>query len=181
MNYLDIAIIVPLLYGLIKGFSNGLIKEVTGLVSLVLGVYVAVNFSILLEPHLSGIFNNYEQFKPIIAFTILFVAAIFIIKLIGILANKLTKALALGFISRIFGSVFGGLKVALILSFFLTIESRFKLITEKTKDSSELYSPTKNIIEIITPYFSEHQNIFEKLQDKAKKTSDKIKEKFKQE
>ena len=67
MNYLDIAITVPLLFGLIKGFSNGLIKEITGLFSLVLGVYVAVNFSILLEPHLSGIFNNYEQFKPIIA------------------------------------------------------------------------------------------------------------------
>ena len=67
MNYLDIALSVPLLYGLIKGFSNGLIKEITGLLSLVLGVYVAVNFSIILDPPLSGIFNNYEQFKPIIA------------------------------------------------------------------------------------------------------------------
>ena len=27
MNYLDIIIAVPLLYGLIKGFFNGLIKE----------------------------------------------------------------------------------------------------------------------------------------------------------
>ena len=181
MNYLDIAISVPLLYGLIKGFSNGLIKEITGLLSLVLGVYVAVNFSILLEPHLSGIFNNYEQFKPIIAFAILFVATIFIIKLIGILANNLTKALALGFISKIVGSIFGGLKVALILSFLLTIESRFELIPEKTKESAQLYTPTKNVIEIITPHFKEHQNIFEKIQDKAKETSDKIKENFRTE
>ena len=29
MNYLDLIIAVPLLYGLVKGFSNGLIKEVT--------------------------------------------------------------------------------------------------------------------------------------------------------
>lgn len=178
MNYLDIAIAVPLLYGLIKGFSNGLIKEITGLLSLVLGVYVAVNFSILLEPRLSGVFNNYEQFKPIIAFAILFVATIFIIKLIGILANKLAKALALGFISRIVGGIFGGLKVALILSFLLTIESRFELVPEKTKESAQLYTPTKNVIEIITPYFKEHQNIFEKIQDKAKETSDKIKENY---
>ena len=61
MNYLDIAIAVPLLYGLVKGFSNGLIKEITGLVSLIIGIYVAVNFSIFLEPHLSGIFAYYEQ------------------------------------------------------------------------------------------------------------------------
>ena len=49
MNYLDIAIAAPILYGLIKGFSNGLIKEVTGLLSLIIGVYVAVNFSKFLE------------------------------------------------------------------------------------------------------------------------------------
>ena len=77
MNYLDIAIAVPLLYGLIKGFSNGLIKEITGLLSLVIGIYIAVNFSNLLEPHLSGIFDNYEQFKPLLAFAILFISISF--------------------------------------------------------------------------------------------------------
>ena len=71
MNSLDIAIAGLLLYSLIKGFSNGLIKEITGLLSLVLGVYIAVNFSIFLEPRLSGSFDNYEQFKPILAFAIL--------------------------------------------------------------------------------------------------------------
>ena len=50
MNYLDIIIVVPLVYGLIKGFSNGLIKEVTALVALLAGVYVAINFSLYLEP-----------------------------------------------------------------------------------------------------------------------------------
>ena len=32
MNYVDIIIAVSLLYGLIKGFSNGLIKEITNVV-----------------------------------------------------------------------------------------------------------------------------------------------------
>ena len=50
MNYLDIIIAVPLLYGLIKGFSNGLVKEVTSLLALFIGVYVAINFSEYLEP-----------------------------------------------------------------------------------------------------------------------------------
>ena len=81
MNSLDIVIATPLLYGLIKGFSNGLTKEITGLLSLVLGIYIAVNFSIFLEPHLNGL-DNYEQFKPILAFAILFIATIFIVKFI---------------------------------------------------------------------------------------------------
>ena len=50
MNYLDIIIVIPLLYGLIKGFSNGLVKEITGLLGLIIGVYVAVNFSSYLYP-----------------------------------------------------------------------------------------------------------------------------------
>ena len=45
MNYLDIVIAIPLLYGLIKGFTNGLIKEITGLLGLIIGVYVAINSS----------------------------------------------------------------------------------------------------------------------------------------
>ncbi len=50
MNYLDIIIAVPILYGLIKGFSNGVVKEVTSLVALFVGVFVAINYSEYLEP-----------------------------------------------------------------------------------------------------------------------------------
>ena len=181
MNYLDIAITAPLLYGLIKGFSNGLIKEITGLLSLIIGIYIAVNFSTLLEPYLSGIFGYYEQFKPIIAFTILFVATSLIIKLIGILANKLTKALALGFISRIFGAVFGLLKIALIVSFLLTMEARFELISNDTKQSSQLYQPTSNLLEILTPHFEKNKGLLEDFQEQTKKVKEKVQEKLKKE
>ena len=50
MNYLDIVIAIPLLYGLLKGFTNGLIKEITGLLGLIIGVYAAINFSAYLHP-----------------------------------------------------------------------------------------------------------------------------------
>jgi len=181
MNYLDIAIVVPILFGLIKGFSNGLVKEITGLIALILGVYVAVNFSLFLEPYLLESLANYEQFNSIIAFSILFVATILIIKLIGILVNKLTKALALGFVSRIFGSIFGGLKIALILSFLLTIESRLELIPKETKENAQSYLQTKNLLELIVPHFKEQKNKLEKIQDKAKETSNKLKNKLKKE
>jgi len=73
MNYLDIIIVAPLLYGMIKGFSNGLIKEVTALVALLAGFYVAINFSLYLEPKVADVLGGYEQFIPIIAFAILFI------------------------------------------------------------------------------------------------------------
>ena len=126
-------------------------------------------------------FDDYHQFKPIIAFALLFLATILIVKLIGILANKLTKALALGLVSKFFGSIFGVLKVALILSFLLNIESRFELVPKTTKETAQLYLPTKNLLSIVAPHFKEYENIFEKIQDQAKETSDKLKENLKKE
>ena len=181
MNYLDIAISAPLLYGLIKGLSNGLIKEITGLLSLILGVYIAVNFSIFLEPRLIGVFNNYEHVKPILAFSILFIATIVIVKFIGILANKITKALALGFISRIFGGIFGGLKIALIVSFLLTIESKFELIPNDIKKTSKLHSPSIKLLEILTPQFKKHKKVFKNIQQQTKEAKEKVEEKIKKE
>ena len=172
--YLDIIIAVPLLYGLIKGFSNGLIKEIIGLLSLIIGIYVAVNFSIFLEPYLVDVFDDYEQFKPIVAFAILFVAAILIIKLIGSLVNKLTKVLALGFISSIFGGVFGLLKIALIVSFLLAIEARFELIPAVTKKNTKLYKPTLKLLEIIVPHFEKHKGLIKDLQEETKEVTEEI-------
>ena len=174
MNYLDIAIAVPLLYGLVKGFSNGLIKEITGLLSLIIGIYIAVNFSILLEPYLLGIFGYYEQFKPIIAFTILFVATSLIINLIGILANKLTKALALGIISRFLGGIFGLLKIVVIFSFLLFVITDYNLVNKKTKDDSVLYKPLSDIAALITPQLKKPQLILNKIDEAAEKAKEKI-------
>ena len=152
MNYLDIAIAVSLLYGLIKGFSNGLIKEITGLLSLVVGIYVALNFSNLLEPHLSRIFDNYEQFKPLLAFAILFISVLLLIKLLGYLTDKLTKALALGFLSRILG-----------------------------KQSAQLYKPITNLVELISPHIEKHKGLLEDFQEKTKQVKEDIEEKIKKE
>ena len=62
MNSLDIVIAIPLLYGLIKGFTNGLIKEITGLLGLIIGVYIALNFSYYLHPKFEEFLARYEQF-----------------------------------------------------------------------------------------------------------------------
>ena len=172
MNYLDIAIVVPLLYGLVKGFSNGLIKEITGLLSLIIGIYIAVNFSILLESCLSGIFGYYEQFKPILAFAILFVATILIIKLIGSLANKLTKALALGFISRILGAIFGGIKIILIFCFLLLILKEHKFISDQIQEESVLLKPINDISVFIMPEINKHKEV---ILDKVEKNTKKVK------
>ena len=178
MNYLDIIIVVPLLYGLIKGFSNGLIKEVTALVALLAGVYVAINFSLYLEPKVADVLGGYKQFVSIIAFAILFLVSVCCVKAIGFMLEKLTKALALGIISRFLGGIFGLLKIVVIFSFLLFVITDYNLINKNTKDDSVLYKPLSDIASIITPQLKKPQLILDKIDKSAEKVKEKINQKI---
>ena len=174
MNYLDIIIAVPLLYGLIKGFFNGLIKEVTALIALLVGVYVAINFSLYLEPKVAGVLSGYEQFISIIAFAILFLVSVLCVKAIGFMFEKLTKALALGIISRFLGGILGLLKVMVIISFLLFVITDYNLVNKKIKDDSVLYKPLSDIAAVITPQLKPPQLILDKIDKETEKVKEKI-------
>lgn len=175
MNYIDIIIVVPILYASIKGFSNGLIKEITGLLGLLIGVYIAINFSSYLHPKFTDVLGGYEKFIPIISFATLFIVSVMMIKLLGYFLDKLTKSLALGFVSKILGAIFGGLKIAVIFSFLLTITIDYELIDKNTEKNSVLIGSLKEITEIITPEINKHKNnIFEKAKEGTKKAKEKI-------
>jgi membrane protein required for colicin V production len=178
MNYLDIIISVPLLYGLIKGFSNGLVKEVTSLLALFVGVYVAINFSEFLEPKFTNILDGHQKFVPVLAFGVLFLVSFFCIKGIGSLIDKLTKALALGVFSRLFGGIFGFLKVVVIFSFLVFYITEYNLVNKEDKEDSILFEPLTGVAKIITPQLKKHQSIFEKIDKEAKRAKDKINQKI---
>ena len=178
MNYLDIIIVVPVLYGLLKGFSNGIIKEVTSLFSLFIGVYVAVNFSEFLEPKFINILDGYQEFVPVLAFGVLFLVSVLCVKALGLVVDKITKALALGFFSRLFGGVFGFLKVVVIFSFLVVLITDYNLVNNQTKEDSVLFDPLLDVANIITPQLKKHQPILDKIDNEAKRAKDKINQKI---
>ena len=181
MNYLDIIILVPLLYALIKGFSNGLIKEISGLLGLIIGVYVASNFSFYLYPKFIGFFPGHEDFVPIIAFTTLFVVSVLTIKVLGNVLDKLTKMLALGIISRILGSVFGVFKIIVLFAFLLFFLTEYKVIPKKTEKESRLVKPIQEISAFIMPKIDQHKKtVLKKIEEETEKAKEKINKKVNQ-
>ena len=179
MNYLDIIILISLLYSLVKGFFNGLIKEIIGLLGLIIGVYIAINFSSYLHPRVTDFFKGYAQFVPIISFATLFIVSILAIRLLGYFLDKITKVLALGIISKILGAVFGALKVLVIFSFLMFFIKEYKLIDSKTQDQAVLLDPIEDLAEIITPKLNKHKNTFlEKVEKKTEEVKKKIDKKI---
>ena len=176
MNYIDIIISVPLLYGLIKGFSNGIIKEITNVFSVVLAIYVGVHFADLIEPYLqSDVLSGHERAIPLIAFLIVFVIIIIIIKSIGELIDRLTKLLALGVISRFLGAIFGVFKIMVIFSGALFFLTEYKIINHQIEKDSILLKPIQNASTVIIPKINKHkETIIETTKENTKKVKEKI-------
>ena len=169
MNYLDIIITTLLLYALVKGFSNGLIKEVLGFFSLLLGTYVAFNFSKEMEPKIIGFLGVEKELASIVSFAVLFLLVVVIFKLIRICFDKLTSLLALGIVNRFLGSIFGVLKVGFFCGLILYFGEKHGFIDKTTTKNSILYKPTRGLVDNIIPKLTEAETILEEIQETLKK------------
>lgn len=178
MNYLDIIIVVSLFYGIVKGFSNGIIIEVSNIISVLLAIYIGIHFSQLIYPYLKvDILSNYSNAIPLIAFLIVFIIIIIIVKSIGELINTITKKLALGFISRLLGAIFGVIKILVICVFLLVLATDYSLIDKNTQANSILLIPLQNASQMIIPEIKKQKKIIinatKETTEKAKRTIEK--------
>ena len=155
MNWIDFVIIALLGFGLIQGFIDGLVIEVAELAALVLGIWGAIHFSGWTAVKLSGWFDMQTTWLGIIAFAITFVVIVVAVNLLGRLLDSLMKAVALGFLVRILGAIFGIIKTALILSvvfvFLNTLHQKRAFLPSDRIAKSYLYSPIADIVPAIFP------------------------------
>jgi len=150
MNWIDAIIIIILGLGLIKGFIDGLIVEISKILALILGIFISIHFSGWTAARLSDYFDIESTWLGIIAFIITFTIVVIAVNLMGKLLDKLLKAAALGVFVRLTGAIFGVLKMALILSvvfvFINTVNQRVRILPEKTINNSYLYNPIADIV-----------------------------------
>ena len=91
MNYLDVFIVIPLIWGLYKGLSRGIIKELASLLGLALGVYGALRFSEQFHLLIQENTSIDESFIPIIAYAVTFLIIILIVRFLVIILDKIIK------------------------------------------------------------------------------------------
>ncbi|NNC70022.1 MAG: CvpA family protein [Flavobacteriaceae bacterium] len=161
MSTIDIILAALLLFGLVKGFMKGLFVEITSLVALVLGLYGAIHFSYFIADFLKDRVDWAEKYVQIIAFASTFVLIVLLISLSGKLLTKLADAASLGIMNKVFGAVFGLVKVGLILSVVLIIFDKLNrnlpFIKEDKLEASLLYKPVKNLAPMIFPSILEKE------------------------
>lgn len=155
MNYFDIIIIIPLLWGAFKGFKKGLIIEAASLIALFLGVWGGVKFSSVSANFLGEMFNISEKLMPLISFSVTFIVIVIAVFLLAKLLQRFIKMVALGTINKVAGAAFGVLKFGLIISVLLSlinnINAQIQFIDPNMEESSLLYTPISKIAVVVIP------------------------------
>lgn len=147
MNYIDIILIIPIIWFAYQGFKRGLIIELASLVALVLGIYAAIYLSGYAASFLENNFDIGSRYLPVISFIITFIIVVVIVHLIGRILEKLINMVALGFLNKLAGGIFGIFKAALFISIVLLVIHHFddKWISNEKRESSLLYKPIASI------------------------------------
>jgi membrane protein required for colicin V production len=144
---------------MVRGFINGLVKEVASLAALILGIWGAIKFSGFTAEKLCDYFDMTGKYVGIISFIITFLIIVIIIHFIGMLVDKLMEAVSLGFINRLIGIAFGLLKSVLIMSIVFvvlnTIDVRRPFLPKEKIEQSLLYNPISDIAPAIFPIIGE--------------------------
>ena len=154
LNYLDIFIVCLIAFGFYRGFSKGLIIELTSILALILGVYGSLTFSNLTFDFISNTFPNQlesveESYIKLFSFALTFIIILLSISVAGKALTKVAKILFLGFLNKLFGGLFGAIKYILIVSFcfvfFENINSAFSFVNNENIESTFLYRPILNV------------------------------------
>jgi len=177
MPYLDLIIIVPLAWGMFRGFRRGLIIEICTLMALILGIYGAATFGDMGSDYLVKEFNTEPGLSLVLAFAILFIAIVAVVTLFGKVLERVVKMVALGLVNKLFGMLFGFAKFLLIVSALVFIWNGFPLtanvIPDEWKQGSYLFEPVSEIAPAVYPVLKE-QDWTDKLEQQLEDLKDKV-------
>jgi len=156
LNWIDLVLSALFIYGSIIGFRKGLVREIASLLGLFISLISVYSFSDYLSNLIEEFLNLSTTIAYIISCLILFLTTIYLVSYIAKLITKALNIIALGFLNRIAGFIFGLLKWVIISSSLILIINKiffFNEISEQLKSdqmkSSIIYESLSKIGEFI--------------------------------
>ena len=149
MNLIDLIIIALFGYGIIKGYNKGLIIELSSFFGIFISFFISTNLDDIISKQIVELVNVNFDIVNIIVFILVFLLSYSAIIFIAKGFTKLIKFVYLGLLNSLLGSLFGGLKLLLILIILSKIIFSFSLIPLKTLSESVLIIQLHILSEII--------------------------------
>jgi len=155
MIVIDLIIAVLLGYALFKGLQKGLVVSVISLVALIVGIYLSLRFSFYTRDILIESTQWNANTITIASFFITFLIVLIALFALGKIITKMVDSLALGFVNKLAGALFEGIKMILIISVFLNLFQKINfnnlIVSEEKLNESLFYKPVESISKTVFP------------------------------
>jgi membrane protein required for colicin V production len=153
---LDLLLLVPLVYGGVRGLYNGFVKTIGSFVGLVVSILVAYLFADALSVIISQLFALTGEQSYVVSYIILLFVALLVCTLIVKALDGLVSFISLGWLNKLLGAIFGVLKYAIFLSLIIhlveIVDVHYKKSPSQTRDQSVVYQSVRSVVPSIMPY-----------------------------
>lgn len=164
---IDIIYFGVLALAVFKGFSKGAIVALFSVIALIVGLAAAMKFSAITGIWLQENFKMEARWLPFLAFALVFLAAVLLVRAGAGLIEKTVELVMLGWLNKLAGIVIYAILYTVIFSVVLFYANKMGVINEDTLQRSVSYSFIQpwgpaaiNWLAEIIPWF---KNMFEQL------------------
>jgi membrane protein required for colicin V production len=177
--WIDVTILILLIMAAVKGFRRGLVVAVFSFVALFIGLAAALKLSAILANYLREKSEMESTWWPILAFALIFIAVLLIVRWAATIVEKSVEFAMLGWINRLGGFLLYAIIYLLIFSIVLFYVNQAHFINDNTKRQSNTYSFIEpwgpkainglgKIIPIFKNIFTDLQQFFEEAGSKIR-------------
>ena len=160
MNLIDLIIIAIIGFGIIRGYSKGLIIELSSFFGIFISFFIAGNVDNFLSNEISAFISVNSDLLNTISFIIIFILSYLLIIYLAKGFTKLAKVVYLGLLNSLLGGVFGGLKLILILLIITKIIFSLNLLSNNIISESSIMIHLHVLSEILFNSFEITQEIY---------------------
>lgn len=155
ISLIDLGVILLMLYFVVRGYQQGLIRQTMALIGLLLGLKIASDNYLYVSSFLEANFAIHEAVARVVGFTGILFLVMALVSLIGLIMSGLTKVLLLTFFDRTVGAVLGLIKGGIVVYLCL-------LLIKQVPYGPVMSQLDKSVIArdllALTPYIQENIN-----------------------
>ena len=152
MNWIDIVIIVPLLWALYRGWRSGIFIQV----GMIAGLIAGIALTYFIGTAVTSWLNVTNPVGKIVTYITLSGVVLFLVVWIARMISEAFSAAGLGVVDRAGGSLFSLLKMVIIVSVVMTglqwANKKWEMIPEQTLDQSALFYPAVGLTSYAFPF-----------------------------
>ena len=137
---IDIVFVALMILALVKGYNRGFIVAVFSIIGLIVGLAAAIKLSAMVAGYLNDSVNVSTKWLPVISFILVFLVAVFLVRLGAAAIEKTLELAMLGWLNRIAGILLYAVLYILILSVLIFYSQKTHLLTAQTIAESKTYA-----------------------------------------